>query len=231
MYRDEKDAMAHQVAALSKEADTLRADNEAMRQQLLALRQAGGGGPSSMALPYGSGGVAHLSPGDRAALAHHNLTEFPVWAVAILHLMTFGLFSIIHFGLQHDKLPKAANNDPGAGEAIGFSFIPFFNLYWWFFNPLRLAERLNLQYQLRGEAPKAPTALMIACSVLTIIPWVNFFVGIPIMWTIGSCFLQSSINDLARMRDAAAPGQLAGNAAQPALDPYARPPAGLLPPG
>jgi len=214
MYRDDKNAMVQQLAALSKETDSLRADNEAMRQQLLALRQAGG--PTAMASPYGPGGAGALSPGDRAALAHHNLSEFPVWAVAILHLMTFGLFSIIHFGLQHDKLPKAASNDPGAGEAIGFSFIPFFHLYWWFFNPMRLAERLNLQYQLRGQAPKAPTALMVACSVLTVIPWVNFFIGIPIMWTLGSCFLQSSINDLARMRDA--PLRLDA------------PPAGLLPP-
>jgi hypothetical protein len=222
MFRDDRSAMAQQNQQLSREAEVLRKDNLAMREEILAMRR-GGGGVTSVYNVYNSD-VSQLSPGEKAALSHHTVTPFPVWGIALLHLLTFGLFPLIHFGLHHDKLPQAAPNDPTAGKAIGFSFIPYFNLYWVFFNSMRLADRLNLQFRLRGMEEKAPKGLMIACSVLGVIPYVNIFIGFPIMWTIGVCFLQSACNQVAALGplDPGAPGQKA-------LDPYAQPPAGLLP--
>lgn len=227
MYRDDRDAIRHQVDVLSRERQQIRAENEAMRQELLAVRS---GGPVVPMLhnPY-TQDLRLLSPGERAALTGHDLKPFPVWATGLLNIFTFGLFPLIHFGLMHDRLPRAMANDPSAGKAIGFSFIPYFNFYWVFFNSMRLAERINLQYRLRGEAPRAPWGFMIACAVMTVIPYINILIGFPIMWTIGACLMQSSVNRLCEISQA--PPELgAPPPSLPELDPYAKPPAGLIGP-
>ena len=196
MFRDEREAMAQKIDVMDREAEALRSQNDAMRQQLLAAQTQG---PVPAIDPYRVG-LEYLDPGFRAALTHHTLTPFPVWAIAILNFFTLGFFPLIYFGLCHDKLPRAHPSDPSAGKAIGFAFIPYFNLYWVFFSSLRLADRLNLQLRLRGLPPMVPRGLAIATSIFTVIPYVNIIFGLPIMWTITVCFYQSAINRLAAAR-------------------------------
>jgi hypothetical protein len=218
MYRDDQDARLQQNQSLSKEANVLRAENAAMRDQLIAMQRGAVAPP-----PFNvyQTDVSYLGAGDRVALSHHGVTQFPAWAVALLNLFTLGLFPLIHFGMLHDKLPQAAPNDPSAGKAIGFSFIPYFNFYWVFFSSMRLCDRLDLQLRLRGQRPSAPKGLMIACSVLTVIPYVNILIGLPILWTIGAAVLQSSVNRVAAL------GPLSPDGTP--IDPYAQPPAALTP--
>jgi serine/threonine protein kinase len=142
-----------------------------------------------------------LSEQDKAILRQHSLKEFPVWAAVGLHYLTFGLFSMIHYGLQHDRLPEAQSNDPTAAKAIGFSFIPYFNLYWCVFAPLRLAERLNLQAHVRGRGDQVNRTFILVSAILGIFPYLNLVFGIP-FWGIGVYKLQKTINALARERDA-----------------------------
>ena len=226
MYRDDSDAIRHQLETTNKEAETLRSENDAMRQQLLAMRR--GDIQVAPAANVYAGNLAQLSPGERVALSQNQVEAFPVWATGILHVITLGLFSLIHFGRIHGQLPRATDNDPSAAKSIGFTFIPYFNFYWVFFNSMRLAERLNLQLRLRNEEPDAPWSMMIACSVLTVIPYINLLIGIPILWTIGVCLLQHSVNKVAALGPAALP---AGAPVGPALPDYSRPPAGLIGPG
>ncbi len=215
MYRDDRDALQHQLEALHREAEVLRSQNCAMREELLASN----GGLSLTAQDVYGADISHLSSGQRAALAHHTLTPFPAWAIPILTLVTLGIFPLIHFGVQHDKLPRAAANDPTAGRAIGFTFVPYFNLYWVFFNSMRLADRLNLQLRIRGEEPSTLIkGLMITCSIFTVFPWLNLLLALP-LWAIGGAVLQHTAN-----RVAALPPLVA------AADPYALPPEGLLGP-
>src|SRR5438874_12371470 len=68
-------------------------------------------------------------------------TSFPVVAVILLHYVTCGIFPLIWLNLMHGKLPRVRADDPSAGKAIGFCFIPFFNLYWIFFTYRRLCLR------------------------------------------------------------------------------------------
>jgi len=157
-----------------------------------------------------------LSERDRAFLRHHTLREFPLWAAVMLHFFTFGLFSIVHYGMQHDNFPKAASNDPSAAKAIGFSFIPYFNLYWCVFAPLRLAERINLQSQLRGRGDAVPHSLILICGLLGVIPYINILFGLPV-WALGVYRLQKAINELARENNLS-PGN-----APPALEPARSP--------
>lgn len=82
---------------------------------------------------------------------HEISSTFPVWACIILHFITFGLFTLIYFGIKHGKLPKIDDDDPTTGRAIGFMFIPLYNIYWKIFFWLRMTDRINLQYKLRNK--------------------------------------------------------------------------------
>jgi hypothetical protein len=197
-YRDDSEAIRQRLNVLDKESEELRRQNEVMRQEILAMQRSG----QTFNAPdvYNEAvDIRFLTPAHRASLSYHQLKPFPIWAIGLLTVFTLGLFPLIHFGLMHDKLPRAAHNDPTSGKAIGFQFIPYFNLYWVFFNSLRLADRLNLQFRLRGMQPEAPRGMMVACSIFTVIPYLNLLFGIPIMWTIGNCLLQSSVNKLASL--------------------------------
>jgi hypothetical protein len=83
----------------------------------------------------------------------HQLTSFPVAAVILLHYITCGIFSLIWLNLMHGKLPRVRSDDPSAGRAIGFCFIPFYNLYWIFFTYRRLCLRIDEQRNLYGLPP------------------------------------------------------------------------------
>jgi hypothetical protein len=187
MYRDDQNAMVSRLEALAKTEQL----NEALKSELLELRRA-----ASMTAggdPYVN--LRTLGPAERVTLGEHQLDSFPVWAAGLLHLCTFGLFSIIFYGIQQGKMPRAAHNDPTTGQAIGFQFIPFFNLYWTFFNSLRLCDRITLQYRLRGVNEEAPRGLVLAAAVCSVIPWINVL-ALLVLWPLATCFLQWKINRL-----------------------------------
>jgi len=199
MYRDDNEANRHRLDVLDRTADGLRKENAAMRTQLTHQQGTGILAPSMVSAALYHGDLRQLPEETRGRLAFHTVERFPVWATGLLHFFTFGLFSLIHFSLIHDRLPKATHDDPSAGKAIGFQFIPFFNLYWIFFNTLRLSDRLDLQLRLRGLPKHAPRGLMIACCIFTIVPYISLLIGFPVMWTIGACRLQSTVNKVAAL--------------------------------
>jgi hypothetical protein len=144
--------------------------------------------------PYQS--PEQLSEADKMQLRGHGLQHFPAGLAVFLHFISFGLFSLIHYGMQHERLPKVMVNDPTPGKAIGFSFIPYFNLYWIIFNPLRLADRINLQSRIRDQGDAVPRGLILACGILSVIPYINIVFGLP-LWGAGVYSLQTGINRLA----------------------------------
>ena len=187
MYRDERDAMLTRLDALDK----TEAMNDALKRELLELRRAASLQPNGD--PYQH--VEQLGPAERVALGVHQLESFPVWAAGLLHFVTGGLFSIIFYGIQQGRMPRASHSDPTTAQAIGYQFIPFFNLYWTFFNPLRLCDRITFQYQLRGRDDAAPRGLVLAAAVCTVIPYFGIL-SIFVLWTIATCLLQHKINRL-----------------------------------
>ena len=197
MYRNDDDAHFQRLQVADREAAELRRENEAMRKQLVHQQKLQATAPPTLYNAYKTD-LSRLPPDARAPLAFHRIRRFPVWAAGVLNFITLGFFGLIHFSLLHNALPKAAHNDPSGGKAIGFSFIPYFNMYWVFFNSLRLCDRLDLQYRVRDRKPKAPRGMMIACSVVTVIPYLNLIL-MPILWTIGVCRLQSVVNEVADM--------------------------------
>lgn len=143
-------------------------------------------------------------PFDSPMAAMHQLSSFSVVGVVLLQLVTLGIFSTIWFGLMHDKMPRLRHDDPSAGKAIGFMFIPFFNLYWMFFAYCRLCDRIAEQRRFRGLPEGNLKGLAIGTCVVAVIPYVNFFIGFPIMWPLFFGLLQSRVNELVSATAAAA---------------------------
>ena len=214
MYRSDRDALAEQVDELRREREKLLAENDAMRTDLLARRQ--GGVPVRPSGNVYKHGVSHLTPGERAALTRHQVDAFPTGALLLLHFLTFGVFPLVYLSTLHGKLPQAESDDPTAGKAIGFSFIPYFQLYWWFFNALRLCDRLNFQFRLRGLPEPVPRGLVMATCIVGVIPYVNFL-GLFFVWPITLVFYQRAANRLAALPQlgADAPVTMAGGFATP----------------
>jgi hypothetical protein len=226
-YRDDRQVLANQVVDLQGELARAQRENAAMRGALLAPQAPG----HFMGKELYSYGWRYLDPGQRVAMSGHALTPFPVWAVVVLHYLTFGLFSLFHVLYHHERLPKLSPDDPSGARGAWFMFIPYFNYYWVFFSCLRLCDRINLQYQLRGMEPEVPRGLVLASCIVGVIPYVNFIIAPFIMWPIMAAVYQQAINRLAELGPATvdvmprAP-QLAAPAGW-----YQQQPAGALGPG
>lgn len=140
-------------------------------------------------------GLLPFQPEEHGAYASHRLEPFSTAAAIALHFVTFGLFTTIYYGIQHGNLPRIAHDDPSVGKAIGFLFIPFYNLYWIFFFWLRLCDRINLQLALRGLPPTAPRGLALATCIVMLVPYVGLVSWLVLM-PILVANLQSSINQI-----------------------------------
>ena len=118
--------------------------------------------------------LSDLPGEERSAFLQHSFGfTFSVDAVIGLHFLTLGLFSLIHFGLKHSQLPMIKHDDFKARRAIGFMFIPFFNLYWQLRFWLRLVDRVNFQLRLRGLPFTVSRGLMLATIIVGLVPVAN----------------------------------------------------------
>lgn len=201
MYRDDQEALQQRLDGTTREAERLRRENESMRAAVGRMQVAAPN--STLVLPpnaiYSIVDVRAIPLEERARLAAHSVTRFPVWAVGVLHVITLGLFPLIHFSMIQDRLPKASSNDPSAARAFWFHLIPYYNLYWVFFSTLRLCDRLSFQMKLRGLSDRAPRGLLLAACIIWVIPYVNVLLGWFIVWTIAVCVLQSAVNRVASL--------------------------------
>lgn len=182
--------MALQNEELRREVERLRLENGALRTAMATSV------PS--AVPVSSRGLYRnqplaLSEVERVALGAHGLEHFPVWLAVLLHVLTFGVFSVIYYAGQGGRLPEIEPGDPSAHKGVGYFLIPYFNLYWLFAFPTRLADRLNLQLRLRGERPMVSQALVVACSISTALILVPFF------WIFAVVQIQQAINRIVEL--------------------------------
>ncbi len=155
--------------------------------------------------PVAAGYPQVVAPGSPQARMH-TLDQFSAGVAVLLQYVTFGIFPLIWLGLMHDKMPKLRHDDPSAGKAIGFMFIPFFNIYWMFFHHLRLCDRINEQRTFHGLAPTAPRGLALGAGICTLIPYVNIVAGL-ILWPIYIGLLQARVNELVYATAAGTPQQ------------------------
>jgi hypothetical protein len=147
-----------------------------------------------------------LSAEQREAYKQHQLSAFPTWAFVLLTLVTIPFYviganfgSIFHLA-KHGRLPVVKPDDPSAGKAIGFSFIPFFSLYWFFVVWPRLIDRINFQYRLRGHPAPINRGTAMTAMILATVGWLVFtipgIVGVVMLLIVGAQ-IQSATNKLA----------------------------------
>ena len=139
--------------------------------------------------------LAALPPDRIEQLKAHQLREYPTAVAILLHFLTLGIFTTIYHGLKHSRLPLIRYDDFRAGKAIGFLFIPFFNIYWFFVFWLRLADRINLQFRLRGMPDGVSRGLVLTACILAVIPYVGL-ISFLILFPIVSGQVQSACNNL-----------------------------------
>lgn len=202
MFRDDQQAMALQNDELRREVERLRAENDALRAAIA--------GSVPVTMPLGARGLYRNQPlaltgVERVALGGNALEHFPVWLAVLLHIVTFGIFSVVHYAGQGGRLPALDPGDPSPGKAVGLFLVPYFNLYWMFAFPTRLADRINLQLRLRGEAPMVSQPLVVASAISTAL-----FV-VPVLWVFTVVQMQQAINRIVAL------GPVVPRA-QPALD-------------
>ena len=140
-----------------------------------------------------------LSDEERNRCMQISCKHFPVGAGIILHYLTFGIFTFFNLGLKHNYFPKLNRDDFDAGKAIGFMFIPFYNLYWIFMFYIELGKKINFQFKIRGFKPPVPIGFLKFYLIMLFIPCINilyFIIFRPIVYGI----IQSSVNKLHDMK-------------------------------
>ena len=146
--------------------------------------------------------MTNVQAADRDELRRAGLRfkRYPVWFVVVLSVLTVGIFPIFWVNHWHGIMPKRRTDDPSTARAIGFMFIPLFNLYWNFESRLRLGTRLNEEFQAANLNLRAPNQLVLWWTITNMIPYVGF-VSWPIMGAIAAGQLQSQVNALAAFDD------------------------------
>lgn len=189
MFRDDSLATAEQNDQLRREVAQLRAENTAMRHALVTYRIDVAHAWAQRSI-YESEGYG-LTEGDRVALSRHELQRFPVWAAVTLHIVTFGLWSLFHFSRMHGRLPKLRPDDPSTLRAIGMFLVPYVNIWWSFFAPMRLVDRLNLQLLLRGSETRVSKTPIVVGAILSF-----FMYFLPIGWIYAVYKTQKAVNEI-----------------------------------
>lgn len=126
------------------------------------------------------------------------------WSPAFLFVPILNIVSLFKLILSHGSLPQVRDDDPSAGKALGFMFIPFFNIYWAFFVWLRLCDRLNEAREVVGQEPNLPRGLMKGALITQLVSIPLIFCGIGIlglaaagvMQLIALFQIQSRINEI-----------------------------------
>jgi hypothetical protein len=135
---------------------------------------------------------------DREELRRQGLRfrAYPVWLMALLSFFTFGIYAMYWLNHWHGLMPKRRADDPSTGRAIGFLFIPLYNLYWFFESLLRLCTRLDEELADAGLPDRVPKGLVLTFCILYLVPYLNLLVS-PILGAIVTGNLQSLVNRLA----------------------------------
>lgn len=77
------------------------------------------------------------------------------------------------------------------------------------FNTLRLTDRINLQYRLRGLPDALPRPFMAVAGVISVIPYLNILLAWTVFWPIAIVFMQRAVNRLAAENESKGASQVA----------------------
>jgi hypothetical protein len=133
----------------------------------------------------------------RTEFTRHQLRFFSTPLAVVLHYLTLSCFSTVFCGLKHSRLRAIRPDDFTAPMAIGFLFVPLFNFYWIFVFWLRLADRINFQFRLRGRPAPVSRGLILGSLIFLFVPYLGAFLNYLILVPIIVSQIQSANNTLA----------------------------------
>jgi hypothetical protein len=109
-----------------------------------------------------------------------------VTMLAFPALLAYAVLALVWIAKSWGMLPPMARMTQSGrvvtpGQAVGFLFVPFYNLYWYFVVSMGLCDALNRQLAAYGSPKRAPRGLAMAAAIVQVIPYLNLFVG-PLLW-------------------------------------------------
>lgn len=140
------------------------------------------GWPAAPPVPYPAapGGTPGAPDDARAELRVRGtfFTAYPVWAMVLLTVVTFGIFGVIWMHHWHGIMPKRRRDDPGALRAILLLFVPVFGLYWMLHAGLRLCTRMDEELAVAGIPLRTPQVVVLLAALAQIALSVVVFVSV-----------------------------------------------------
>jgi hypothetical protein len=67
------------------------------------------------------------------------------------------------------------------GQAVGYLFIPFYNLYWVFAANLGMCDAVDFALHASGSHERAPRGMVMAACICQVIPYANILIA-PFLW-------------------------------------------------
>ena len=107
--------------------------------------------------------------------------QIPLKNLQWLHYLTLGLSTTFWYGMQYSKLPKIQDDDFDSIKAIGFAFIPIFNIFWLFIFWDKFLKRINFQLKIRGEEEIKQNLKYLGNNITLMIPIFTIASVIPIL--------------------------------------------------
>lgn len=83
--------------------------------------------------------------------------------------------------VPHDYRVTASGKRVSPGEAVGFLFIPLFNIYWMFIASGGLCDAYDFMLRSSGVHRAAPKGTALGACISQLIPYINMLVG-PFVW-------------------------------------------------
>lgn len=124
-------------------------------------------------------------------------------ALAIPLILTYAVTALVWLYKSWEMLPDSmrvtgSGTRVTPGQAVGYLFIPFYNLYWYFVCSSGLTAALNRALANYGSPKRASGGLAIAAAILQVIPYVNMFLA-PFLWIAFMFNVESAKREYARL--------------------------------
>jgi hypothetical protein len=136
----------------------------------------------------GGGVASYIATSEGGAGSDGAQTAAMLPLVGVIFLFLVPVASMIWLYQSWNTVPPDMRYTDGGkavtpGTAVGYCFIPFYNLYWIFVANVGLCDAINRTLLAKGGAARAPKGLAIAACVAHLVPYCNLLLS-PILWTV-----------------------------------------------
>jgi hypothetical protein len=122
--------------------------------------------------------------------------------IMMVLLLGYAITAMMWLYKSWEMLPPSCRVTDGGvavtpGTAVGYLFIPFYNLYWYFIASVGLTSALNRALMSYNSPRRASGGLAIAACVMQLIPYINMLA--PFIWIAFMLNVESAKREYARL--------------------------------